>query len=300
DNSCGAALTRYSARPPIPIGTPSALPTPPAGSWRARMQRLVARAGDDYAVSPQVQGIAEAIMPLLAVACMEDIALVRTSNAAARLAQARNALQEISLRRGKLLDLLAKGLAPAEDIAERIAALKSEEDSLQAEIPRLAAAAANGSENALQQAYARLLAIRRGTLHPTIFRELFLRLYRGITIYAGTVVLHRRRGGDIFLEKYHQRQLCGMPPSTFRLEAFPEGGYKAEVTYYYASYFKGDETPHLIYIDDKIKVVALGYNYPYGYPRTPGAVRRKQAIAREKELLHPPVPGDAEPPADGS
>lgn len=232
---CSLARVRYSLREP-PRVDEDRLEASSEGIF-GKMNRSEARLHETF-VEPRIQGLYEAISPLLCSIALRDLDGPDPATEASRdrLLEIGRLLPELSKRKAETLALQRDGLASYDDVRETLKTLSERERALEKERQGILETLAGSDADAAQKAANRLASIRRGDLHPTDFRELFLREYERIDAYSSMVVLKRRDGGSIVLQKIFDRSLSGLPPYSIRTD-----GKEVVVTYFLKSSWKDFE-----------------------------------------------------------
>ena len=263
---CSLARVRYSLKEP-PRVDEDRFDASAEGIF-GQMNKSEARLPETF-VEPRIQGLYEAISPLLYAIALRDLDGPDPATEASRdrLLEIGRLLPEVSKRKSETLALQRDGLASYDDVRETLKALSEREKALEKERQSILETLAGSDSDAAQKAANRLASIRRGDLHPADFRELFLKDYERIEAYSSMVVLKRRNGGSIILQKVFDRSLSGLPPYSIRTD-----GEKVLVTYYLKSSWKdfndldgewrydGIEMPRKVFETDCMTVQEVGEN----------------------------------------
>lgn len=205
---CSLARTRYSLHEPAELCERGFEPSYDGLVGRFNRSMICSTTFPEL----EIKGLYEGIMPLLypiALRGLDDVPAVSEQD----LTSMENELSEARRRHSELERLAMEGLLPYDKIASRLRDGRKRLRDLEARRQAMLDELSEHDKLRVQRNANRLMAIRKGVLHPQDWRELFLRDYDRLVLYASKVVLKRKDGRDIAIPKICCRSSVGLAPA---------------------------------------------------------------------------------------
>lgn len=284
---CSLARIRYSFREPARVEDERPF-QPSYDGLAGRFARTMAQGGATF---PELRftGLYEALMPLLYSIAMRDSQGGEFVEAdRERMLMIEGLIAEQRNRRLEQRNLQRDGLITYDELRDELRVITARLKDLEQERQGILEKLARTGRDALQLAANRLMDIRTGSLHPDDLRELFLRDYDRVEAYSSQVVIYRKDGKMIRLQKISSTNCAGLPPAILEHD-----GRMTKVTYLNKSAWKAirhdedgeaflDAERHLIYEDAEMQVYEAGENPVPGDGS--GKKRISERTKRRREL----------------